>query len=113
MEGDRNSASDVLPGGGLIRQLFLSRAIRGRWRDVRSVPGDELSRHAHVGLSAHGSNVVDDNRLAEAGRLGQSDISRNDRVVHLAAEIFASVGGNLAGQVQSGVVHGEKDAFDL
>ena len=51
--------------------------------------------------------------LPKLGASARRMFRRNHRLVDLAAEILSSVGGNLAGEVQSGVVHGEQDAFDL
>src|ERR1700739_1884217 len=48
--------------------------------------GDNLLCKIDIGLRASTMNVVEVNRLSMAGRLGQSHVSRNHRLEHLAPE---------------------------
>src|SRR6266481_7735137 len=66
-----------------------------------------------VAFSAPGSRVVDEDRLAEAGGLGQTYTAGNDGVKNLFAEELLQIVGYLTGKVGSIVVHREQDAFDF
>ena len=45
-------------------------------------------------------------------RLGNANIPRNDRVIHLIAQELANVGGDLRGQIVSRIIHRQNDAMD-
>ena len=56
--------------------------------------------------------VIRHDRLSEAGRLGHSNITGNDRVDHQVAEVRPHVGGHLIGQPGPAVVHREQHGTD-
>src|SRR4051812_20970785 len=81
-------------------------------RSLHRSPVDELTSDADIGLGTDRSNIVQYDRLAEAGRLGEPHVSRNDGLKDLRAEILAGLGSNLTRQVEPGVVHREQNTVD-
>jgi len=57
-------------------------------------------------------NVVEDDWLPVTGRLGQTDIARNDGFKHLGSKEAAEIRSYLAGQGRALVVHCKEDALD-
>src|SRR3990172_6542548 len=68
--------------------------------------GDDLLGKLDVGFSASTMNVVEDDWLPVAWRLGQTDIARNHSFKHLGAEEAAEIRSYLAGESGALVVHG-------
>jgi len=71
---------------------------------------DQLVGHSHVGLSANAQHIIEHDGLAKARSLGQAHVSGDDCGEDLRAKILTRVCGNLAGQVEARVVHGEEHA---
>src|SRR5690606_5476576 len=67
-------------------------SLRGRRRrpggGLGGGPGEDLVRERQVGLRAGGADVVDDDRLAEARRLGETHVAGDRRPVHPAPEVL-------------------------
>src|SRR5512138_1777565 len=72
-----------------------------------------LPREVEVSLRPSTADVVEDDRLAVAGRLAQPDVSRDHGAEHSPREVVADLPGHLLGQVDSTIVHREEDALDL
>ena len=73
---------------------------------------DYFSRESQIGFAADTLEVIDQDRLAVGWRLGDTDIPRNDCLVHFAAHELAHVGDNLIGEIVARIVHGQHDAVD-
>src|SRR5687767_5449758 len=58
---------------------------------------DQLFRDGHVCLGADRGDVVQQDRFAEAGRLGEADVPRYDRLKDLGAEVLSGIRRDLAG----------------
>lgn len=76
------------------------------------VAGHEFGGYAEVGLGADGGDVVEDYGLAEGRGFGESDVSGDDVFEDPGAEVVAGFRGDLSGEVEAGVVHGQEDAVD-
>src|SRR5712692_9949201 len=74
---------------------------------------DHLAGKVQVRIGSSGTDVVEHDRLAEAGRLPQPHVPRHDRPVDLLLEEGADVGDNLAGQVGPLVEHRQQDSLHL
>lgn len=73
----------------------------------------DLLCQLNIALGAFGARVVGENRLAEAGRLGEFYAAWNDGFENLVLKEFAKVGGDLAREIGAVVVHRQQDACDL
>src|ERR1700733_3196059 len=74
---------------------------------------DDLLSKICVALSPFAMNVVKNDGLAEARRLREAHISRYQSLEDLGAEKTAQIGGDLARERGSLVIHRQKNAFDL
>ena len=72
----------------------------------------QLVSQRGVAASAYGRRLVPGQRDSEAGRLGDSDISRDDGREHPVAKVLRGLGRYLAREVEALVVHRQQDAFD-
>src|SRR5664279_108719 len=110
------SGTRSLRGGRLDFLVGFLRFLGFRdWRrhvQWRCVSLNDLSSYAEIGLCANRSNVVEHNWFPKARSFGQSNVPWNDRLEDLWPEVFASVGDDLAGEIQPCVVHGEEYAVD-
>src|SRR5262245_20085442 len=70
-------------------------------------PLEELLGELQVAERALGVDVVQERRLAVAGRFGQPDVARNHRAKNLLAEVLARLAGHLHREVVPHVVHRE------
>ena len=70
-------------------------------------------REPHVGLAAGAVVVVEQDRLAVRGRLGDPDVARNHGLVDLRAEERAHLARHLLRQRRARIVHGQHHALDL
>src|SRR5262249_5911597 len=68
---------------------------------------------ADITLSAPGTNVIEENRLAIAWRFGQADIPRYKGLQQLVAKMLFQFLGYLLGKDRAIVIHGENHAFNL
>ena len=66
-----------------------------------------------VAFRAFGAGIVGENRLAETGRLGQANASRNYGFEDLISEELLQIGCDLPGQVGPVVEHRQENAFDF
>src|SRR5579863_6889302 len=74
---------------------------------------DYLLGELGVAFRPFAMNIVKDDWFPKAGCLGQANITRNYALEDLRTEKTAQVGGNLAGECCSFVVHRQQDAFDF
>src|SRR3989304_2634638 len=66
---------------------------------------NDLLRKRSIGLSAPRSRVVRDDGLSEARGLGETDVSRDDRLKHTVWKVSPDLRGDLLGEVRPGVEH--------
>ena len=78
-------------------------------RRQAALAAQHLAGQAHIGLRAGGAEVVEQDRLAVARRLGDADVAGDDGLVDLVAEEAARVGGDQVGEVVAAVEHGQHD----
>ena len=81
--------------------------------EVALVVAQHLAGERHVVARAARDGVVQQDGLAEAGRLGDAHVARDHGVEHAVAEVAPHLGGDLLGEPQPAVVHGEQHALDL
>src|SRR5262249_11788147 len=74
------------------------------------IVADHLARQVHVGLGAFRLDVVEKYGAAEARRLPQTDVARNDALVDLFLEEFTDVVHDLAAEVGPVVEHRQQDS---
>src|SRR5271163_819831 len=77
------------------------------------VIGNNLLGELGVTLRPFAVNIVENDWLAEAWRLGKPYIARNHALKHLRTEETAQISGYLPRQRRSLVVHCEQNALDL
>src|ERR1017187_9323107 len=73
---------------------------------------EDLLRQLQVGLGAARVGIVQQRRLAVAGRLGESNVARDGGLTHQVAEEAAQLGGHRLRQVGALVEHGQHHALD-
>ena len=74
---------------------------------------DHLARERQVRQRAARILVVQQHRLAEARRLGQPHVARNDRAEHLVAEMLDQLRRDFVREVVPRVEHRAQDALEL
>ncbi|MNK96798.1 hypothetical protein D3C87_1170990 [compost metagenome] len=74
---------------------------------------NHFARQCQIGNGASRRFVVRQRRHAVAWRFGQTDVTRNDGVVELLAEVFLELRRDIVHQAQARVVHRTQQAFDL
>src|ERR1700722_9623389 len=72
-----------------------------------------LAGKSEIGDRAARFAIVQIDRLAMTRRLGQPDVSRNNRTQQLVAEMFAELRGYIVGEIVAHVVHGAQQSFDF
>src|SRR5215475_4942602 len=70
-----------------------------------------LPREIEIRYCARRAKIVEHDRLAVARRLGDPNVSRNDRREDLVAEMLLYFPLDLACQARPAIKHGEYDAF--
>src|ERR1700691_4468202 len=68
-------------------------------RGLDSVARQQLDRQVVVTLCTTGLWVIEEDRFAVTGRLGQADISRNHSLEELVFEKLAEILGDLLGEI--------------
>ncbi len=73
---------------------------------------DQLLRHRQVAFRAHRLHIVQQDRLAKTGRLGEAHVARDRNSEHLRAEILLRLVSHLLREIEPRVVHREQHAVD-
>src|SRR5713226_9049889 len=89
----------------------LPKALRGFCCGVVTL--ENLLRQLNVALRPTRTNVICQNRLAVARRLGQSHTPRDHRLKYVLAEKFSQVSGDLSRKIRTVIEHGDENTFDL
>ena len=79
----------------------------------RLITLEELVCHREIGLRANRGDVIHHDGLSEARCFCQADISRNDGLENPLSKVLARIGGHLAREVKSSVVHCEQHTIDM
>src|SRR5262249_31169651 len=74
---------------------------------------NDLLGELAIGLCALAMYIIENNRFTETRRLCEPHVPRNHATEDLSPEKTAQIGGNLAGQGCTLVVHRQQDAFYL
>ena len=93
-----------------LRHARVRRYMRPR---LLALALDDLGGELDVGLAAGAVVVVEQDRLAVRGRLGDAHVARDHGLVDLGPEEGAHVRRDLLRQRRARVVHGQHDALDL
>src|SRR5260370_19762218 len=99
---DRDGSSAASPLPSALRCLSVAVLI-----------GQYLLGELDIALSALRPGIVHENRLAEAGSLGEANAARNDGFEHFILEELFDIVSDLSSQVRSLVVHCQQDSFDF
>src|SRR5262245_56932488 len=108
----RGSGTSVLGAGAGVLGGASGMRLRNPLPSALLFMVQELLRKAEVGLRTLGTDVIAENRLAEARRLSEAHIAGDDRVVHLVPEDGPDLFDDLPGEVGALVVHRHDDAGD-
>jgi hypothetical protein len=73
----------------------------------------DFLRELNVAFRASGADIVDEDRLAVAGSLGETNAAGNDGLKDLVLKELLKVGGDLTSEIGAVVIHGEENAGDL
>src|SRR5262249_12739356 len=72
----------------------------------------DLLGEFEIGERSRGAKVVEHDRLAVTRRLGEPDVSGDDRGEDLAAEMLLDFASYLGGETRPSIEHCEHDTFD-
>ena len=101
---------------GTDRHAALTAAVGRRLvsasRPRRPSRGAQLVGEPLVGRRADRVGAVERDRQAVAGRLGQADAPRDDRLEDPIAEMPSDLGRDVGGQVRPAIEHGQDDALE-
>ncbi len=103
--------SAVVSSDAIILRVMVILSVR--YVGPVDSPADDFVGQLHVALGADRCGVVQQNRLAETGRLTQADVARDGRFEDQVLEIASGILGHLVRQVGPFVEHGQQDAADM
>src|SRR5262249_46315134 len=110
--GSKRSISSSRTSASVVDSRSFNSALRPFPKARRVISYDLLSKF-QIALCSFRANVIDQDRLAVAWGLRQTDVARNDRLEDLVAKKIPQVLRDLVSQVGSIVEHCQQNAFDF